>query len=76
MRKNQGSLLVDLMVFCVLLLFFIIPAIIYAVWRQTKTEMVCRVCGATNLVPSDSPAAQRYATTVEVPPVCAQSTQH
>jgi hypothetical protein len=47
-------------IFFVLLLFLIIPAIIYALWANQKGEKsVCPLCGGDNIIPSDSPFAQK-----------------
>lgn len=43
----------------VLWLLFIFPGIIYSVWRMTSRHKACRSCGATNLVPLDSPIGRK-----------------
>lgn len=40
-------------------LFFIIPGLIYSVWRQSSYHKACPVCGGTNLIPIDSPVGQK-----------------
>lgn len=54
-RKTKGSLAVEV----VLWLLFCLPGLIYSVWRQTNKYEACARCGATELVPLDSPAAAR-----------------
>lgn len=60
---TKGSLLIEI----VLWLCFIIPGLIYSIWRLSSRHKGCRTCGATNLVPLDSPAGRdlstRYART-------------
>jgi hypothetical protein len=40
-----------------LLLFFIIPGILYWVWRQTNRAEVCVNCSQRGLIPANSPRA-------------------
>jgi len=48
---TKGSILIEL----VLWICFIVPGIIYSIWRLTTRGKACRSCGAGNLVPFDSP---------------------
>lgn len=41
----------------VLWLLFIVPGLIYSVWRLTSKKGVCPVCGSANIIPPQSPAA-------------------
>lgn len=43
----------------VLWLFFIIPGLIYSIWRSSSRYKVCKKCGSTNLIPLDSPIGQK-----------------
>ncbi len=52
-RQPKGHLLLEI----VLYFFWIVPGIIYTIWRQTTYRQVCTVCGNDMLVPSDSPIA-------------------
>lgn len=49
--KTKGSTGLEL----VLWLCFIVPGLIYSIWRVTSREKVCPVCKATGLIPADSP---------------------
>lgn len=54
-RKVKGSILIEI----VLWLFFILPGIIYSVWRLTSNISVCPKCGNTTMIPMDSPVGQK-----------------
>lgn len=53
----KGSLLVEL----VLWLCFLLPGLIYSVWRSTSAsrQKVCRECGSTSLVPLKTPGGKQ-----------------
>lgn len=53
--KTKGSIFIEL----ILWLCFLIPGLIYSVWRHTTRYKACPACGAPNMAPLDSPAAQR-----------------
>ena len=48
---TRGSLWIEI----VLWLFFLVPGLIYSIWRHASRQEVCRVCGSAELVPVDSP---------------------
>lgn len=52
--RVKGSFLVEI----VLWLCFLIPGLIYSIWRLTTKEKVCPTCGAPNMIPTDSPRAK------------------
>lgn len=52
-RVTKGSVLIEL----VLWICFIIPGLIYSVWRVSSRHDACMSCGSTSLVPPDSPVA-------------------
>jgi hypothetical protein len=43
----------------ILLLCFIIPGIIYSVWRSSSRHKTCPSCGSTNLIPLNSPIGRK-----------------
>lgn len=43
----------------VLWLCFLVPGIIYSVWRSSSRHKVCPSCKSTNLVPVDSPVGKK-----------------
>lgn len=48
---TSGSCLIELLLW----VMFIIPGIIYSIWRLTTRRPVCPKCGSPELVPADSP---------------------
>ena len=52
---TRGSILIEI----VLWLCFIIPGVIYSIWRLTTRAKACRSCGSTNMVPLDSPMGKK-----------------
>lgn len=52
---TRGSIWIEL----VLWLCFLIPGLIYSIWRITGKTRVCRACGSQQLVPLTSPAARK-----------------
>lgn len=54
-KKTPGSFLVEL----VLWLFFLLPGLVYSLWRLSNKKKVCPACGSEVLVPTTSPVAQR-----------------
>lgn len=53
--KTKGSLIIEI----ILWICFIIPGLIYSVWRMTTKGLVCPSCGGTELIPVNSPIAQQ-----------------
>lgn len=51
----RGSLAITLLLLC----FFILPGIIYELWRESGGRRKCKVCGANGMIPADSPNAQK-----------------
>jgi predicted RNA-binding Zn-ribbon protein involved in translation (DUF1610 family) len=41
-------------------LLFIVPGVLYSIWRLAKRGHVCPSCGASTLVPPTSPVGQRF----------------
>ena len=56
-KKTPGSFLIELFLWC----FFIVPGLIYSLWRVSNKKQVCPTCGAEHMVPLSSPVAQRAA---------------
>ena len=50
---TRGSILIEI----VLWLCFIVPGLIYSLWRLNSKGKVCASCGHSTLIPTGSPAA-------------------
>jgi hypothetical protein len=53
--KTPGSTGVELLAW----LLFIVPGLIYSLWRLSGRRQVCAVCGHDKLVPPDSPVGRK-----------------
>lgn len=53
--RTKGSILIEI----VLWLMFIVPGVIYSIWRHASRDRVCAACGNASLVPPDSPMARK-----------------
>lgn len=53
----------------VLWLCFLVPGLIYSVWRVSSKHEVCRKCGSAQLVPLDTPKGRELATAAGHVPV-------
>lgn len=51
---TRGSLAIEI----VLWLCFILPGLLYSLWRLTTRHLVCGACGQPGVVPTDSPRAR------------------
>lgn len=45
----------------VLWLCFIVPGLIYSIWRLASKHETCRACGSERLLPPESPAGRQLA---------------
>lgn len=50
---TKGSFIMELFLW----LLFIIPGVIYSIWRLTTRHSGCPACQAPNMIPLDSPRA-------------------
>ena len=53
-KVTRGSFLIELFLW----LMFIVPGLIYSIWRLSTRASVCPACGAPNMIPTDSPKAR------------------
>ena len=51
--KTKGSLLIEIVLWCC----FLVPGLVYSLWRHSSRHAACSVCGSSLLVPVSSPAA-------------------
>ncbi len=61
-RAIKGNGLIEL----VLWLCFLIPGIIYSIYRSSSRHNKCPICGNPNLIPASSPIAQRMIQNKEI----------
>ncbi len=54
-KVTKGSILIEI----VLWICFLVPGLIYSIWRLTSKHLACPKCGAQNLVPIDSPRGKK-----------------
>jgi predicted RNA-binding Zn-ribbon protein involved in translation (DUF1610 family) len=52
--RKSGSTFVEVLLW----LFFLVPGIIYSIWRKSSERFVCPKCDQTGTIPLDSPVAQ------------------
>lgn len=53
-NHTKGNILIEI----VLWLFFLLPGLIYSIWRLTTKQKVCPYCLAPAMVDLDSPRGQ------------------
>lgn len=53
---TRGHILIEI----ILWLCFLIPGVIYSIWRHSTRYDVCGSCGASTLVPVGSPVARTF----------------
>lgn len=58
--STSGSIGIEI----VLWLCFIVPGLIYSIWRLSSRKSVCSSCGAQTIIPMDSPAAVTHRRTL------------
>lgn len=56
-RETPGSFLIEV----ILWLCFLVPGLIYTIWRYSRRHWICKVCGNSALVPVSSPAGRSLA---------------
>lgn len=54
-RHVPGSIMIEI----VLWLCFLIPGLIYTLWRYAASKKACKVCSQPTLIPASSPLAQK-----------------
>lgn len=56
-KSTPGSMAIELLLW----LCFLIPGLIYSLWRLSRRHEVCRACGSKDLVPADTPVGRAIA---------------
>jgi len=54
-KVTRGSIFIEI----ILWICFIVPGIIYSIWRLTTRTTVCPHCSTPGMIPIDSPMAQK-----------------
>lgn len=54
-EHTKGSILIEI----VLWLCFIIPGLIYSIWRHSTRKPACTACGSDELVPPHTPVGRK-----------------
>lgn len=54
-KYTKGSFGVELLLW----IFFLIPGLIYSIWRLSSRYEACPKCDAPNMIPMDSPVAKK-----------------
>jgi len=52
----KGSVIIEL----ILWLCFLLPGLIYSIWRSTSKYKACPECKASNMIPLNSPMAKKF----------------
>ena len=52
---TPGSFLIEILLWCC----FLIPGLIYSIWRFSARKPVCASCGGATLIPLDSPRGRQ-----------------
>ena len=60
---TKGSIFIEIMLW----LFFIVPGIIYSIWRLSNRYRACPKCKEPNMIPLDSPVAKKMLPVDEPP---------
>jgi hypothetical protein len=65
--ETPGSIMIEI----ILWLCFIVPGLIYSIWRSSNRHDVCAKCGGSTILPIDSPIGAKLAidTGYQAPPV-------
>lgn len=54
-RRAKGSIAMEI----VLWLLFLLPGLIYSIWRLTTKTRTCPKCASPDIIPPDTPVARR-----------------
>ena len=62
---GKGTVRGSISITVLLLFFFIVPGIIYELWRESGGRKKCKSCAAFGMIPVDSPNAKKLMTEKE-----------
>ena len=49
-KITKGSLLIEIVLWC----FFIVPGVIYSIWRLTSKYDACKACNSPEIIPTNN----------------------
>ena len=55
MAHTKGSIFLELLLW----LCFLLPGLIYSIWRLASRQRVCQTCSSPGLIPTNSPRAKK-----------------
>lgn len=55
-KVTRGSIFIELILWPI----FIVPGLVYTIWRLTTKYFACPKCNATDLIPLDSPKGKKF----------------
>ena len=64
---TKGHFAIELVLWCC----FVVPGLIYSIWRLSTRTPVCSSCGSAALVPGTSPVATRMRKDLDLGPALA-----
>ena len=59
LAKPRSAVSGNLAIEIILWLCFIIPGLIYSIWRGSTRHLVCSSCGSREVIPENSPMGQK-----------------
>lgn len=54
-RHMPGSIFIEILLWCC----FLVPGLIYTIWRHISTKQACKACKSTEIIPMSSPLAKQ-----------------
>ena len=64
-KITKGFFIIEIVLWC----FFIVPGLIYTVWRVGTRHIACPVCKSPSIISLDSPIGQKLVAEYNAPPV-------
>ncbi len=56
-RHVRGSVWIEIVLWCC----FLVPGLLYSLWRLSTKEPVCRSCGTPGMIPVNTPRGRQLA---------------
>lgn len=55
-KRTRGSFLLEVFLW----LLFLLPGLVYTIWRSMSKEKICPQCENPTMIPADSPMGQKF----------------